>query len=145
MFAFLKSLVEIWKIIPYLVPISKGVSQKFSIFVLCNCKFFLRKFLLFAFSFFESKTLKNWANGVSHKHSNREIKLLKLQKKLDNHNFCLLFIGPFIGICKTYQKIFSIGKKIWEIFDCTTFLKNLWLFKFWLPKMNILELQLAII
>ena len=34
---------------------------------------FLRKFLLFAFLFFESKNLKNWANWVSHKHFESQI------------------------------------------------------------------------
>ena len=40
---------------------------------------------------------------------------------------------------------FSLSdKKIKELFDCTTFLKNLWLYRFRLPKMKILEMQLAI-
>ena len=71
---------------------------------------YMQKFLIFAFLFCESKNLKNWANGVSHKHSNREIKLWELQKKLYNHNFCLLFMGSFVG--KTYRKVFLSEKNL---------------------------------
>ena len=65
----------------------RGVAKIFNIRSMYMQKFFLRKFLLFAFLFLESKNLENWADGVSHEHSNREIKWLKLQKNLMTTNF----------------------------------------------------------
>ena len=50
----------------------RGIAKIFSIRFLYIQKF-LRKFLLFAFLFFESKNLKKWANGVSHEHFENQI------------------------------------------------------------------------
>ena len=50
----------------------RGIAKNFSIRFLYMQKF-SRKFLLFVFLFFESKYLKNWANGVSHKHFESQI------------------------------------------------------------------------
>ena len=76
----------------------KGIAKNFGIRFLYMQKAFA-KILLFAFLFFESKIWKIGPIGF-------HINILKVKsrneiveiaaKKLDNHNFCLLFMGPFV-------------------------------------------------
>ena len=56
----------------YSINKQKGIAKILSIRCLYMPKF-LRKFLLFSFLFFESKNLKNWADGVSQKHFESQI------------------------------------------------------------------------
>ena len=124
-----------WKTIQHLVPTSKKAWQIFSIFFFYIRKTFLWKFLLFEFLFFQSK---NWKNGVSHKHSNCEIKWLNCQKKLINTIFVCCSWDHSDVNGKTYRKTFFIGKKIrtfrlynffWKNYGCLDFDLRRWTFQ----------------
>ena len=111
---------------------SKGVWQKFLVFVFCWYKRFLRKLSFFAFLFFESKNLKfhKWGFTWTFWKSNRKINLINMQEK---DKFLPAVHGTIRG-----QFVKLVGKVFNKI--SSTLRENLTTFQRW----NLFEHFLAI-